>query len=43
MDIQELGFFLFMEEQEQRLHEEVNAELEMLMVGEKPTQNEEEQ
>jgi len=43
MNMQEIGYFLFMEEQEKKQHEEVNAELEMLMVGELPTQNEEEQ
>ena len=43
MNMQEIGYFLFMEEQEKKQHEEVNAELEMLMVGEKPTPNEEDQ
>ena len=43
MNIQEIGFFLFMEEEEKRQHEEVNAELEMLFVGEKATQTKEEQ
>ena len=44
MDMQEIGYFLFMQEQEQqRQHEEVNAELEKLLVGEQTTQKEEEQ
>ena len=45
MNIQEIGYFLFMEEQEkkkreeeQMQREEVNAELKTLLVGEVPTQ-----
>ena len=38
MDMQEIGYFLFMEEQEQPQHKEVNAELKTLFVGEVPTQ-----
>ncbi len=43
MNMQEIGFFLFMEEEEKRQHEEVNAELKTLFVGELPTQNQNEQ
>ena len=42
MDMQEIGYFLFMEEQEQPQNEEVNAELKTLFVGELPTQNQNE-
>jgi len=42
MDMQELGYYLFMEEQEKQEHEKVNADIEMLMVGELPTQNKQE-
>lgn len=38
MDMQEIGYFLFMEEQEKQQREEVNVELETLFVGETPTQ-----
>lgn len=44
MDINELGFYLFMEEEEKRQkeqnkndYEEVNVELKSLLVGEKAT------
>ena len=43
MDMQEIGYFLFMAEQEQPQHEEVNAELKTLFVREKATQTKEEQ
>ena len=43
MDMQEIGYFLFMEEQEQPQHKEVNAELKTLFTGEKATQTKEEQ
>lgn len=38
MDMQEIGYFLFMEEQEEQQREEVNAELKTLFMGEKATQ-----
>ena len=42
MNMQEIGYFLFMEEQEKQQREEVNVELETLLVGEKPTQKQNE-
>ena len=42
MDMQEIGYFLFMQEQEEQ-REEVNAELKTLFMGEKATQTKEEQ
>lgn len=42
MNMQELGYFIFMEEQEKQQREEVNVELEMLLVGETPTQKQNE-
>ena len=42
MNMQEIGYFLFMEEQEKQQREEVNVELEMLLVGELPTQKQNE-
>lgn len=41
MNMQEIGYFLFMEEQEKQ-REEVNVELETLLVGETPTQKQNE-
>ena len=37
MDMQEIGYFLFMEEVEKQQHEKVNAEKELLLVGEVTT------
>lgn len=42
MNMQELGYFIFMEEQEKQQREEVNVELKMLLVGELPTQKQNE-
>jgi hypothetical protein len=42
MNMQEIGYFLFMEEQEKQQREEVNVELETLLVGEKPRQKQNE-
>lgn len=42
MNMQEIGYFLFMEEQKKQQREEVNVELETLLVGEKPTQKQNE-
>lgn len=42
MNMQEIGYFLFMEEQEKQQREEVNVELKTLLVGETPTQNQNE-
>lgn len=42
MNMQEIGYFLFMEEQEKQQREEVNVELETLLVGEKTTQKQNE-
>ena len=38
MNMQEIGYFLFMEEQEKQQREEVNVELKTLLLGETPTQ-----
>lgn len=38
MNMQEIGYFLFMEEQEKKQREEVNVELKTLLVGEMPSQ-----
>ena len=40
--MQEIGYFLFMEEQEKQQREELNVELETLLVGEKATQKQNE-
>ncbi len=42
MNMQEIGYFLFMEEQEKQQREELNVELETLLVGEKATQKQKE-
>lgn len=42
MNMQEIGYFLFMEEQEKQQREEVNVELETLLVRETPTQKQNE-
>lgn len=42
MNMQEIGYFLFMQEQEKQQREEVNVELKMLLVGELPTQKQNE-
>jgi hypothetical protein len=41
MNMQEIGYFLFMEEQEKQ-HTEVNAEIKPYFVGEMPSQNQKE-
>ena len=42
MNMQEIGYFLFMEEQEKQQREEVNVELKTPLVGELPTQKQNE-
>ena len=42
MNMQEIGYFLFMEEQEKQQREEVNVELKTLLVGELATQKQNE-
>ena len=42
MNMQEIGYFLFMEEQEKQQREEVNVELKTLWLGEMATQKQEE-
>ena len=42
MNMQEIGYFLFMQEQEKQQREEVNVELETLFVGEMPSQKQNE-
>lgn len=42
MNMQEIGYFLFMEEQEKQQREEVNVELKTLLLGEIATQKQEE-
>ena len=42
MNMQEIGYFLFMQEQEKKQREEVNVELKTLLVGELPTQKQNE-
>ena len=42
MNMQEIGYFLYMEEQEKQQREEVNVELETLLVGEMPSQKQNE-
>jgi hypothetical protein len=41
MNMQEIGYFLFMEEQEKQ-HTEFNAEIKPYFVGEMPSQNQKE-
>ena len=38
MNMQEIGYFLFMEEQEKQQREEVKVELKTRLLGETPTQ-----
>ena len=42
MNMQEIGYFLYMEEQEKQQREEVNVELKTLLLGEMATQKQEE-
>ena len=42
MNMQEIGYFLFMQEQEKKQREEVNVELKTLLVGELATQKQNE-
>ena len=42
MNMQEIGYFLFMEEQEKQQREEVNVELKTLLLREMATQKQEE-
>ena len=42
MNMQEIGYFLFMEEQEKEQRDEVNVELKTLLVRETPTQKQNE-
>lgn len=42
MNMQELGYFLFMEEQEKQQREKFNVELEKLFMEETPTQKQNE-
>lgn len=42
MNMQEIGYFLFMEEQEKRQREKINVELKTLLMGELPAQKQNE-
>lgn len=42
MNMQEIGYFLFMQEQEKKQREEVNVELKTLLMGELATQKQNE-
>ena len=42
IDLDTIGYFLFMEEQEKQQREEVNVELKTLLVGGTPTQKQNE-